>query len=205
MSIKAVIIAQGGDFEHVHRVDELVATAEEAGERIPATLQAAGGSRATREPSGTSSTRSRNRRSDRRRIPQRRNDGRDRRGVGGRPYQRNPRQTTHPRRVGGHTGARHRLGQRRCGGPPSAHRRGGGPMASFAWSSQTQVAPPARGRKRDRPAQGVRDEVRAGGAEDENRHAHRRAGARGIDHGIEPRTRPGQAGPGRFPNSGNAA
>ena len=41
MSIKAVIIAKGGDFEHVHRVDELLATAEEAGERIPGTLQAA--------------------------------------------------------------------------------------------------------------------------------------------------------------------
>ena len=41
MGIKAVIIAKGGEFTHVHRVRELLATAQEAGKRIPPALDAA--------------------------------------------------------------------------------------------------------------------------------------------------------------------
>ena len=41
MSIKAVIIAKGNDFTNVHGVRELLATAQQAGEHIPAALDAA--------------------------------------------------------------------------------------------------------------------------------------------------------------------
>ena len=107
MSIKAVIIAKGSDFEHVHRVDELLATAEEAGERIPAALQAArrlksysGGQRYEfdQEHETVAVTDAE--------YQHRRGAGRDGGGVGRRTYPGTPGHTTHPRWVGGHTRAR---------------------------------------------------------------------------------------------------